>query len=143
MGAYLIRRFLYMLPVLFGVNLITFILFFVLNNPNDLARAQLGNKYVTQASIDQWKQLHGYDRPLFYNSEAKGVSQLSDTLFFRKSLKLFTFNFGRSDAGRDIGYDITQRMWPSLAIAVPTLLIGLLFNITFALLIVFFSAHVC
>ena len=38
----------------------------------------------------------------------------------------------------DISYDVTQRMWPSLQIATPVLLIGLLINITFAMLIVFF-----
>jgi peptide/nickel transport system permease protein len=59
-------------------------------------------------------------------------------MFFRKSARLFVFDFGRSDSGRDIGYDISQRMWPSLAIAIPSLLIGLLVNITFALLIAFF-----
>ncbi|HAG61408.1 MAG TPA: peptide ABC transporter permease, partial [Coxiellaceae bacterium] len=40
--------------------------------------------------------------------------------------------------GRDIGHDIGQRMWPSLALAVPTLLVGLMINISLALLIVLF-----
>jgi peptide/nickel transport system permease protein len=53
---------------------------------------------------------------------------------------LFLFDFGQSDSGRDIGHDISQRMWPSLAIAVPTLLVGLAVNITFALLLAFFRA---
>src|SRR5262249_29793038 len=41
-------------------------------------------------------------------------------------------------AGSDISYDIYQRMWPSLAIAIPILLLELLVNITFALIMVFF-----
>lgn len=138
MIAYLIRRFLYMLPVLIGVNLITFVLFFMVNTPDDLARAQLGNKRIEQVSINEWKAAHGYDKPLFYNAEKDGIKTVTETLFFQKSLKLFTFNFGISDSGRDISYDITQRMWPSLAVAVPVLLIGLLVNITFALIIAFF-----
>ncbi|MCP4127495.1 MAG: ABC transporter permease, partial [Gammaproteobacteria bacterium] len=64
----------------------------------------------------------------------------TDTIFFQKSLKLFQFDFGSSDGGRDIGYDISQRMWPSLAIAIPVLIVGLAINISFALLIVFFRA---
>jgi len=44
------------------------------------------------------------------------------------------------DGGRDIGYDISQRMWPSLAIAIPVLLVGLAVNVSFALLIVLFRA---
>ena len=55
-------------------------------------------------------------------------------------MSLFVFNFGQADDGRDIGQDIKTRMWPSLAIAVPTLIIGLMVNITFALLMVFFRA---
>ena len=66
---------------------------------------------------------------------------MSDTIFFDKSVRCFAFDFGSSDSGRDIGYDISQRMWPSLAIAVPVLLVGLLVNISFALFIVFFPRH--
>ena len=62
------------------------------------------------------------------------------TIFFDKSIRLFVFDFGRSDSGRDISYDISQRMWPSLAIAVPQLIIGLMITITLALLIAFFRA---
>ena len=45
-----------------------------------------------------------------------------------------------ADSGRDIKYDIKQRMWPSLAIALPSLLVGLMINITFALFFVFFRS---
>jgi len=55
-------------------------------------------------------------------------------------VRLFVFDFGSSDDGRDIGYDIAQRMWPSLAIAVPVLLVGLAVNISLALFIVLFRA---
>lgn len=138
MFAYLIRRILYAIPILIGVNLLTFALFFVVNSPNDMARADLGKKYVTTAEIERWKVSHGYDKPLFYNSQRSGIQQFTDTLFFNKSVKLFTFNFGISQQGRDISYDISQRMWPSLALAIPTLLIGIAVNITFALLMAFF-----
>ena len=135
---YLLRRFLYAIPVLLGVNLITFALFFVVNSPDDMARAQLGGRHVTQEDIDTWKQQHGYDLPLFYDRQQTGFNSISHTLFVRKSLSLFLFDFGRSDAGRDISYDIGQRMWPSLALAIPTFLFGLVINICFAMLLVFF-----
>ncbi|NBC48385.1 MAG: ABC transporter permease subunit [Gammaproteobacteria bacterium] len=140
MTAYILRRLLYAIPILIGVNLITFVLFFVVNSPDDMARMQLGDKRVTQEAIDTWKAEHGYDRPLLYNAEAPGLQRLTDTIFFQKSLKLFAFDFGLSDSGRDIGYDIRQRMWPSLAIALPTLLVGLAIAISYALMIVFFRA---
>jgi peptide/nickel transport system permease protein len=135
---YFIRRIAYAIPILIGVNLITFVLFFMVNSPDDMARAHLGEKRLTSAAIESWKQENGYDKPLFYNAKASGSKKLTDTLYFNKSVKLFAFNFGESNQGRNISYDIYQRMWPSLAIAVPTLLLGLAVNITFALLIALF-----
>ena len=138
MFAYIIRRVLYAIPILIGVNLITFILFFMVNSPDDMARAQLGAKQVTPELIQSWKEDKGYDKPLFINSKAGGVSKVTDTLFVQESLKLFSFNFGFSDANRDIGSDIKERMGPSLAIALPTFMIALITNISLALLLVLF-----
>jgi peptide/nickel transport system permease protein len=139
-SAYIVRRLLYAIPILIGVNLITFTLFFVVNSPDDMARMQLGDKRVTQEAVDAWKAEHGYDLPLLYNQDAAGLGKLTETIFFQKSLKLFAFDFGSSDSGRDIGYDISQRMWPSLAIALPVLMVGLAINVTYALMIIFFRA---
>ena len=138
MFAYIIRRALYAIPILIGVNLITFFLFFVVNTPDDMARMHLGMKRVTPEAIEKWKAERGYDRPLLYNRDAEGVAQLTETIFFDKSVRLFAFDFGASDSGRDIGEDISQRMWPSLAIALPVFLIGLLVYISFAMLLAFF-----
>ena len=138
MLAYIIRRVLYAIPILIGVNLITFALFFIVNSPDDMARMQLGTKYVTQSAIDRWKEARGYDKPLFLNAEAEGVETFTDTIFYQKSVRLFVFDFGSADDGRNIGRDIQQRMWPSLAIAIPVFLVGLLVNITFAMLLAFF-----
>lgn len=140
MTAYILRRLLYAIPILIGVNVITFVLFFVVNSPDDMARMQLGQKRVSAQAIESWKREHGYDRPLLFNAAERGLGTLTDTIFYEKSLKLFRFDFGQSDSGRDIGFDISQRMWPSLAIAVPVLLVGLLINLSLALLIVFFRA---
>ena len=137
---YIIKRFLYAIPILIGVNLLTFTLFFVVNSPEDVARLHLGNKRVTQEQIQTWNEERGYNRPLFYNSSESGLKSIQETIFYEKSFKLFIFEFGLSDSGRDIKNDIKQRMWPSLAIALPTLLVGLLINITFALFFVFFRA---
>jgi len=138
MIAYIIRRLAYAIPILIGVNLLTFYLFFVVNTPDDMARMQLGAKRVTPEAIEGWKESHGYNKPLLFNESADSVQKFTDTIFFEKSLRLFVFDFGYSDDGRDISYDISQRMLPSLAIAVPSLIIGLLVNITFALLMAFF-----
>jgi len=142
MFAYIIRRILYAIPILIGVNLITFILFFMVNSPDDMARAQLGAKQVTPELIQSWKEDKGYDKPLFINSESGGINKVTNTLFVQESLKLFSFNFGFSDANRDIGADIKERMGPSLAIALPTFIIALITNISLALLLVLFRGSI-
>lgn len=135
---YLLRRIIYAIPILFVINLLTFVLFFMINTPDDIARMHLGNKHVEQTVVDDWKEAHGYNLPLFFNQNKQGISRFVETLFYQKSLMLFTFNFGVSDSGRDISHDISYRMWPSLAIAVPILIFGILINIFFAMGMAFF-----
>jgi peptide/nickel transport system permease protein len=137
---YIIRRVLYAVPILVGVNLLTFALFFVVNTPDDMARIHLGIKHVTPEAIAKWKHERGYDKPLLWNGRAAGDGKATDTIFYEKSVGMFAFRFGRSDDGRDIAYDIRNRMWPSLAIALPVFAVGLLVNITFAMLMAFFRA---
>jgi len=140
MLAYIIRRTLYAIPILIGVNLLTFWLFFVVNSPEDMARMQLGQKRVTPEAIEKWKQERGYDKPLLLNTKAEGSAVVTDTIFFEKTVRLFVFDFGSADDGRNIGQDIRQRMVPSLALAIPVFIISLLVNITIALIIAFFRA---
>lgn len=140
MLGYVIRRVLYAIPILIGVNLITFVLFFVVNTPDDMARMQLGNKRVSAQAIERWKAEHGYDKPLLWNARAEGAGKLTQTIFFQKSVKLFAFEFGPAEDGRDIATEIRVRMWPSLALAIPVFLVGLAVNISFALLMAFFRA---
>ncbi|MBL8396479.1 MAG: ABC transporter permease [Candidatus Accumulibacter sp.] len=140
MLVYLVRRLLYAVPILLGVNLITFALFFVVNTPDDMARMQLGVKRVTPAAIERWKAERGYDRPLFINLAASGSERFTDTIFFSKSARMFAGDFGRAEDGRDIAREIRTRMGPSLAIALPTFLLGLLVTVSFALLLTFFRA---
>lgn len=137
---YIIRRILYAVPILIGVNLITFTLFFVVNTPDDMARMHLGIKRVTPEAISKWKQERGYDKPLAYNSTEKGTDKFTNTIFFEKSTAMFVFDFGRADDGRDIAHEIKTRMLPSLAIALPVFILGLISYITFALVMAFFRA---
>ena len=140
MFAYIVRRLLYAPLILIGVNLLTFALFFVVNTPDDMARMQLGAKRVTPEAIERWKVERGYDKPLLFNAAADGADKLTNTIFFEKSLKMFAFDFGRADDGRDIATEIKTRMGPSLAIALPTFVLGLFVTVSLALLLVFFRA---
>lgn len=138
MTAYLIRRIFYALLILIGVNLLTFVLFFKVNTPDDMARMQIGGKRVTPEAIQKWKMEHGYNKPLLLNDAEQGAGKLTNTIFYERSVQLFLFDFGSSDTGRDIGYELRQRVGPSLALAIPTFILGLFVCIAFALLLVFF-----
>ena len=140
MIAYIIRRVLYAIPILIGVNLFTFVLFFVVNTPDDMARMQLGVKRVTPEAIEKWKAERGYDKPLLYNTRVHALGKLTDTIFYERSVRLFAFDFGNADDGRSIRHEIATRVGPSLAVALPVFLVGLAVNISFALMMAFFRA---
>jgi peptide/nickel transport system permease protein len=141
MLAYIVRRLLYAIPILIGVNLLTFLLFFVVNTPDDMARMQLGARRVTPEAVEKWKSERGYNLPLVWNAaEPSLLDKASKTIFVQKSARLFVFDFGYSEDKRDIASEIKVRMWPSLALAVPVFLVGLAVCITFALLMAFFRA---
>ena len=65
----------------------------------------------------------------------------TDTAFYEKSLKMFWFEFGKSDRGDDIGHAIQQRMWPSLSITIPAFVLAIVVNIFFAMLFAFFRGE--
>ncbi|MDN3986712.1 ABC transporter permease [Zwartia vadi] len=138
MITYIFRRLMYGALILLGVNVFTFILFFAVNTPDDMARLAIGGQRVSADAIEKWKADRGYDKPLFINTEASGVKQYTETIFYQRSVPLLKFDFGASDEGRDIGREIGVRMWPSLALAIPTFILGLLVSVAFSLALVFF-----
>jgi peptide/nickel transport system permease protein len=118
---YIIRRTLYAVPILIGVCLATFLLFYVVVPPSQLARRNLSAKNPSPQEIKDWLQQHGYDRPL--------VVQFKDHM-----LKLALLQFGNSDAnGEPIGRKIRQGMGPSLRLTVPMFIASLCVSITLGL----------
>ena len=139
MIAYIIRRSLYAIPIILGVNIITFVLFFVVNSPDDMAVRILGEKNSTPERIEKWKRDNNYHLPKIVNTKEKGLQKFTQTIFYQKSLKLLWFDFGKSDRNNvDIGQQIRRRMGPSLLIAIPTFIIGILVNITAAMIIAYY-----
>lgn len=141
MLSFVIRRLGYGVLTLIGVNLITFILFFTVNTTDDMARMNVGGgKRVTPEQIEKWKAERGYDKPLLFNQAEQGAAQITETVFWDRSVSLFVFDFGRADndSAGDIGYQIKQRMGVSLQLTVPLFLMGLLASIIFSLWLVMF-----
>ncbi|MBL8993466.1 MAG: ABC transporter permease subunit [Spirochaetia bacterium] len=140
MLAYILRRLLYAVPIILGVNIITFLLFFVVNPPQDQARKALGGKNVTPAQIASYLHERGYDLPRFYNSKEETPSgKLTETIFYQKFVRLLTFDFGKSDAdGRNIASEVSRRILPSLAVTVPSLLLGLFLDLMLAMMVAYY-----
>ena len=138
MMAYLTRRFLYSLLVLAGINFITFFLFFSVNTPDNMARLQLGGKRVSQEAIERWKAERGFDRPLYFNARAPGLRKLTDTVFGESSAGILALDFGRTNEGRDITWEISGRIFPTLAVAVPVFLVAVGLSIVLGLGLVLF-----
>jgi peptide/nickel transport system permease protein len=137
---YVLRRLAYGALVLLGVNLATFFLFFTVNTPDDMARLNLGGKRVTQESIEKWKSERGYDKPLYVNPSKQGSERITETIFWERSVSLFTLKFGRADSesAGDISHEVGSRMWVSLQMALPLFVLQVIASTAFALLLVMF-----
>ncbi|MDO9315045.1 MAG: ABC transporter permease [Burkholderiaceae bacterium] len=136
----IVRRIAYGALILIGVNLATFFLFFTVNTPDDMARLNIGGKRVTAEQIVKWKVERGYDKPLYVNPAREGAARYTDTIFWERSVSLFTLNFGRSDAesAGDIGHQVATRMVVSLQLALPLFILQVFASTAFALLLVMF-----
>src|SRR6185436_13821213 len=137
---YVVRRSFYGFLILLGVNLFTFMLFFTVNTPDDMARLNIGGKRVTQELIEKWKSERGYDKPLYWNDTRSGSEKLTETIFYERSVSLFKLQFGRADAeaSGDIGDEVVRRMWVSIQLATPIFVLQVLCSVSFALVLVMF-----
>jgi peptide/nickel transport system permease protein len=131
--AYLVRRTFYGAATVMGVLLFLFVLFFLVTEPEDIARKAVGEKAPPEA-IAQWIANHGYDRPRFWNPAAP-----ADTLLVEHFRRMLTFDFGRSDADDvPITRRLREGMGPSLTLTLPLFLLELPLAIGLALFVAAF-----
>jgi peptide/nickel transport system permease protein len=123
---YTVRRILYAFPILVGVSLVTFWLFYASSTPEMIARRNLSAKNPTPQQIQEWVSQHGYDKPL--------------AVQFKKHMsQLFLLRFGKSDAnGEDIWDRIKKGAPASFLIASLVFVTGLITAICFALGVAYF-----
>ncbi len=139
MTGYILRRILYAMPILLGVNVLIFILFFFVNSPDNMAEAILGQRHTSPEQIENWKREHGYHLPKLFNADEPFPASLTQTIFWQKSMRLFLFDFGRSDReNADIGREMARRIPFSLLVTFPAFVAGLLLNLVFAMLAAFY-----
>jgi peptide/nickel transport system permease protein len=126
MVRYLIRRVLYAVPILVGVSLATFLLFYGIFPPKQIARRNLSAKAPTPEQINEWLIAHGYDKPM--------IEQ-----FKKHMTELFLLRFGRADStGEDIASRIRAGAPPSFLIASLIFVSALATQLFFALWAAYF-----
>lgn len=143
---YVIRRLLYSIPILAGVMLITFVLFFVVQSRESMARARLGNRAKPE-DVRNWLQQRGYDKPVVLNvfksdPYYRADRPWHDSIFFQQMGGFLRFNFGESDFNREpIGPKLREGAIPSLLVTVPAAVVGLLLAVGLALTQAFFKGR--
>ena len=119
---YILRRILYMVPILFGIALIVFLLFNVVGG--DPVLIMVG-KHASPQMIAELRHELGLDRPLVY--------QFGD---FLKSI--VTFDYGRSFSTKQEVIEMIMRAAPvSLTMALPGFIISILIGIALSLFVAF------
>lgn len=132
---YVLRRVLYAVPILLGVLLILFFIFFAVADPEDMARRAKGEK-ASQEVLQAWLKLHGYDKPKY-----PSPGNLTHCILFDHYKSMLTFKFGASDVDdQPILNKIKKGMGPSLVLTVPSFLMGIFLAIALSLLVAFFRA---
>jgi len=138
--ASLVRRLFYAALTVLGVLGLLFVLFFAVASPDHIARRAVGDKAPPQV-YEEWKRLHGYDRPLLLNrAHAPGeLARYTDTLLASHYLRMLTFDFGRSDADDSpILRRIQEGAGVSLSLTVPLFALGIGLGLGLALLLALF-----
>ena len=125
MLSYVIRKLLYAIPVLMGVSILTFILFYRMVPPEILAKRNLG-KNPTPAQVSAWLHQHGYDRPI----QVQFMDHMKAALLF---------DYGKSDINaQPVADKIRDGAGPSLMLAVPEFIVAAWVTIAIALYLGYF-----
>lgn len=120
---YIIRRLLYLIPVLLGVSFIIFVLFNLVSG--DPTAVLLGKNATAKQMMELREQL-GLNKPL--------LDQYFDVV---KSA--FTFDFGYSWATKqEISQMIIQGAYPSLCLTVPAFIIATVLSLVISLVVAFY-----
>lgn len=136
MITYIIRRILYAIPTLFGVMLLSFVLFNVVGG--DIS-TEIAGKTATPETIAEIRAEYGWDKPLLFNLPAakeKSVIAIFDSQFFSHFKSCLTFDFGHSIRNRrPIREIILEGALPSLSLTMPMFFLSLIISLIVSLLV--------
>jgi peptide/nickel transport system permease protein len=125
MTAYVIRRLLYTIPIVFGVLLLTFVLFTLVGGDISL---ELAGKGATEETIEEIREEYGLNKPLFLSWDSQFVNHFKNAL---------TFDFGRNRQRVLIIDEIKSKVIPSLSLMVPMFFGIVIISVSLSLIIAF------
>jgi len=145
---YIIRRFLYTIPIWLGVMLITFLLF---NMRDPIAIARVHMPQAPEKALHAWVRNNNFHLPLIFNlpgsetmirADGKAHPEFKDksifySQFFLSIKDMVTFNLGLDKNKKPIADSMKERIWPSLSIMLPAFVLNVILSISIAL----FSAY--
>jgi len=122
MTTYIIRRLLYTIPIVFGVMLVTFVLFDVVGGD---VTDQIAGKAADAETRREIRTEYGWDKPRHIR-------------FFNHLRNSVTFNFGRSWNDRELIIDKIKRgAGPSLMLTIPMFFGTILTSVSLSLVVAF------
>lgn len=126
MTGYIIRRLAYTIPIIFGVLLLTFVLF---NMVGGDVTDQIAGKAATKQTREEIRKEYGWDKPLILSWDSQFLNHLKNAV---------TFNFGRSWNDRELVITKIKRgAGPSLSLTIPMFLGTVITSISLALVVAF------
>jgi peptide/nickel transport system permease protein len=153
MLAYVLRKLFYVPFILFGVILLTFVLFFMVASPEALARLKVGEK-ATRTQVLDWQVSQGYidwtdagrakreAAQKLGGDAAKTVQYMAGEDYEQRSWvvifgsyvgSLLRLDFGKDRTDKPVSERLLEGMWPSLALTLPAFLMSELMALFFGL----------
>lgn len=126
MRTYILRRLLYLIPVLFLVSLVTFLL--LRAAPGDLA-STIAGPYASEEQVQQLRAKLGMDKPVIYDwgdHPAPWQSDFWDTQYFEWMAGAMHGDFGYSHYG---GQSVVTEIKDRLPVTIELLILTLVFTV--------------
>ena len=131
MITYIIRRLIYTVPIVFGVLLITFVLFNIVGGD---VSDQIAGKAASKETREEIRKEYGWDKPLFFAWDSQFLNHLINSV---------TFNFGRSWSDRELVIDkIKHGAGPSLSLTIPMFAGTVIVSVSLALVVAFLRGSI-
>jgi len=125
MTTYIIRRLLYTIPIVFGVLLLTFVLFTLVGGDISI---EIAGKNATPETIREIREEYGLNKPLFLSWDSQFINHFKSAL---------TFDFGRARDREPVIDKITRGAGPSLALMVPMFFGIIVISVSLSLVVAF------